>query len=614
MDSFWKTAREMLRYRRMLIVALCCAVISGSSLGGGIMAAAPVVDAIVGQEQTLAELAHKFNAASPIDIPDRVIATFPTKPFKAVVVVMIGLSILTVIGATANFAHLYISMTIVERTIARVRRDLFRRVIHLPLRSIVTGGSADPASRIFNDPQQLGTGLAALISKGVSQVSKGVAAFIAAFIIDWRLTGITVLVAPALYAIIRTLSKRIRRASRAALNQQSLLLGAINESLQGLRVVKVHTTERYETGRFHKINKKVLGHILTARRARALSSPLIEATAIITVAGLSLIAVKAVFDNELEPTELILALGALGIAGASLRPLTGIINDIHQSAAAAERIEQMLAEPAEPGHDKDLPRLSRHSGAIRFEHVTFTYPEADHPAIRDLTLEIPHGQTLAVVGPNGSGKTTLLSLVPRLFDPDGVKTHLDDPQGVVRVDGTDIRTISIRSLRKQIGVVTQETVLFGGTIAQNIAYGAEAPTHERIVEAAKKARAHEFIEAKGGYDTVVGERGLTLSGGQRQRIAIARAILRDPAILILDEATSMIDADSEAQITAALAEFAAGRTTLVVAHRLSTVLNADRIAVLDKGELIDTGTHSELLDRCAVYRQIAERQLIPASV
>ncbi|MBZ0172026.1 MAG: ABC transporter ATP-binding protein/permease, partial [Phycisphaerales bacterium] len=341
--------------------------------------------------------------------------------------------------------------------IARIRRDLFRRVIHLPLRSIVTGGSADPASRIFNDPQQLGTGLAALISKGVSQVSKGIAAFVAALLIDWRLTGITVLAAPALFLIIRTLSKRIRRASRAALDQQSLLLGAINESLQGLRVVKVHTTERYETGRFHKINKQVLGHILTARRARALSSPLIEAMSIITVAGLSLIAVKALFDNELARDDLILALGALGIAGASLRPLTGIINDIHQSAAAAERIEQMLAEPTEPGHDKDLPRLPRHHESIRFEHVTFTYPGAERPAVRDLTLEIPHGQTLAVVGPNGSGKTTLLSLVPRLFDPDGVKTHLDDPQGVVRVDGTDIRTISIRSLRKQIGVVTQET-------------------------------------------------------------------------------------------------------------------------------------------------------------
>ena len=610
MDAFWKMAGRMLRYRRTLVIALICAVVSGSSLGGGIMAASPVINAIVGKEQTLADLAHAFNARSPVDIPESVIEGLPTKPFKAVVAVMLGLSMLTVIGATANFGHLYLSMTVVERTVARVRRELFRRVIHLPLRSIVSGGASDPVSRIINDPQQLGTGLAALISRGVAQVSKGVAAFVAAVLIDWRLTLITVLVAPALYAVIRSLSKRIRRSSRAALAKQALLLGAANETLQGLRVVKVYTAERYESGRFHKINKEVLGHILTARRARALSSPLVEAMAIVTVAGLSLIAVKAVLDNELEPTDMILALGGLGIAGASLRPLTGIINDIHQSAAAAERIVQMLHEPIEPGHDRRLPKLPRHTRSITLEHVTVTYPGAERPAIRDISIEIPHGQTLAIVGPNGSGKTTLLGLVPRLFDPDGVKTHLDEPQGVVRIDGVDIRTVSVRSLRRQIGVVTQETVLFAGTIAQNIAYGAEGVSHEKIVDAAKKARAHEFIEAKGGYDTVVGERGLTLSGGQRQRIAIARAILRDPSILILDEATSMIDAESEGQISEALAEFAAGRTTLVVAHRLSTVINADRIAVLDKGELVDVGVHGELLERCAVYRQIAERQLI----
>jgi ABC-type multidrug transport system fused ATPase/permease subunit len=612
MDAFWKAARSMLRYRAMLGVALCCAIVSGSALGGGIMAAAPVIDAIVGQERTLAEMARDFNARSPIDIPESVIAGFPVKPFHAVIAVMMGLSVLTLIGATTNFAHLYLSMTVVERTVARVRRDLFRRVIHLPLRAVVAGGSSDPVSRIVNDPQQLSTGLAALISRGVAQVSKGIASFLAAVLIDWRLTGITLLVVPGMYAVIRSLGRTIRKASRAALGKQAMLYAATNETLQGLRVVKVYTSERYESGRFHRINKEVLAHILSARRARALSSPLVEGMAVLTIAGLTLIAVKAVFDEELDPADMILALAGLGIAGGSLRPLTGIINDIQQSAAAAERIEQMLAEPSEPGHDPSLPRIGRHADSIRFDRVWFTYPGGDQPAIRGLTLEIPHGQTLAVVGPNGSGKTTLLSLVPRLFDPDDASPE-GGSGGAVLVDGRDIRTVSVRSLRRQIGVVTQETVIFEGTIAQNIAYGADGATRERIVEAAKRARAHEFIEARGGYDAMVGERGLTLSGGQRQRLAIARAILRDPAILILDEATSMIDAESEAHITAALSEFSAGRTTLVVAHRLSTVVNADRIAVLDRGELVDLGTHDELLARCPTYRQIAERQLIASS-
>jgi subfamily B ATP-binding cassette protein MsbA len=604
----------MLRYRRLLIIALVCALISGSSLGGGIIASQPVMQAIMGREATLGELAMEYNATDPaIQIPQGIIDRLPAKPFTAVIWMMLGLATLTLIGATSNFVHLYLSMIVVERTAARVRRDLFRRVVHLPLRKLITDGSADPVSRIVNDPQQLGAGFAALISKGVAQVSKGLFSFIAAIIIDWRMTGITLLVAPGMYLVIRSLSKRIRRASRAALNKQALLYGAASESLQGLRVVKVHTTERYESGRFHRINKDVLANILAARRARALSSPLIEAMAVLTICGLTLIAVKAVFDNEITATTMILTLGALGIAGASLRPLTGIINDIQQSAPAAERIQQLLSEPSEPGHGRDLPALPRHRETIAFRNLSFTYPGADAPAIRDLDLTVHHGETVAVVGPNGSGKTTLLSLVPRLFDPDPTPPDSHDRKpGAILVDGVDIRTISVRSLRRQIGVVTQETVLFGGTIADNIAYGASGATEQKIIEAAKKARAHDFIMEKGGYGALVGERGLTLSGGQRQRIAIARAILRDPAILILDEATSMIDADSEAFITDALADFSAGRTTLVVAHRLSTVINADRIAVLDAGQLVDLGTHAELLERCAVYQQIATRQLIPA--
>jgi subfamily B ATP-binding cassette protein MsbA len=321
-----------------------------------------------------------------------------------------------------------------------------------------------------------------------------------------------------------------------------------------------------------------------------------------------------------------LALASLGIAGASLRPLTGIVNDIQQSSAAARRdLGSALAEPPEPGHStvrtddrgrrsrvkEPLPRLARHEREIRFDGVTFTYPGAEHPSLHAVELTVPHGQTVAIVGPNGSGKTTLMALIPRLFDPDEA---LDNPRGGGRVliDGHDIRMVSLRSLRRQIAVVTQETVLFRGTIAENIAYGMRGATREQIEAAARGARAEEFIAAKGGFDAEVGERGLTLSGGQRQRLAIARAILRDPAILLLDEATSMIDAESEARINDALAEFSAGRTTLIVAHRLSTVMNADRIVVLDEGRLVDHGTHAELLQRCSVYKGIAEHQLVGA--
>jgi len=349
----------------------------------------------------------------------------------------------------------------------------------------------------------------------------------------------------------------------------------------------------------------VLEQMLRARTARALSSPLVETTSVFVLGGLAIVATKAVQDGEITGSQMVLALMALGISGAALRPLTGIVNDVQASTAAAERIAGLIRSPVEPGLDRGLPRLDRHRRDLRFASVTVTYPGADEPAIDGVDLTIDHGETVAFVGPNGSGKTTILSLVPRLFDP-------DPDGGSVLVDGTDIRTVAVRSLRRQIGVVAQETVLFSGTIADNVAYGVRGASPEAIERACRRARAWDFIDARGGLETPVGEAGLTLSGGQRQRLAIARAILRDPAILILDEATSMIDAESEAAINEALTELRAGRTTLIVAHRLSTVLAADRIVVMDRGRVVDRGAHTELLERCAVYKRLAEHQLVTA--
>jgi ABC-type multidrug transport system fused ATPase/permease subunit len=313
-------------------------------------------------------------------------------------------------------------------------------------------------------------------------------------------------------------------------------------------------------------------------------------------------------DIQVRPDQFFAVMLSLAVAGASLKPLTGIINDIQASAPAADRLRDLLATRSEPGHGTNLPKLARHKESIEFRGVSFSYGAApDHAsspapskALDNITLAIPHGKRIAFVGPNGCGKTSLLSLVPRLFDPD---------QGAVLIDGHDIRHLSVRSVRSQIGMVTQETILFHGTIRTNIAYGSPGASEDCLIAAAKKARAHDFIMAlPQGYDTPVAEQGLSLSGGQRQRLSIARAILRDPAILILDEATSMVDSESEAQIAAAMAEFAARRTCLIVAHRLSTVLNCDSIVVMDAGKIVDQGTHEELLTRCELYRSLAQHQ------
>ena len=609
MHSFWQFARRLLRHRLLVGLAVLFATISAAGLGVGLLALVPILRNILNpnpDEPTgLSELAAKWSgdfARFGISLPEGLIEALPSDRYHSVIWAVVAVGVLTVIGASANFLHAFFSLAVVSRTIAGVRHEAFSRVVHLPLAGVLTRGSSDLISRVVYDAGTLSGGLTSLLSKAVAQITKGAAAFVAALIIDARLTLLTLVVAPVLYIILRKIGKRIRRASRSALEAQAGLYRTAKESVGGLRVVKVHTAEDLETARFQKINEDVIRQELRVRTARAAASPLVETLALLVMGVLAVIAAKAIIDGQLDVERFLAALGSLGVAGASLRPMAGLLNDMQQASAAAQRLDELLRLEPEPGHEKSLPQLARHSKAIEIRGVTFVYPGAEEPSLRDVSLVVRHGERVAFVGPNGSGKTTLLSLVPRLFDPGS---------GSVLIDGVDVRGVSVESLRRQLAVVTQEVVLFRGSVAMNIGYGLESVSDDAIEHAALSARADGFIREKpGGYGYEIGEDGAGLSGGQRQRIAIARAILRDPAILLLDEATSMIDSESEGLINEALAEFSKGRTTLVVAHRLSTVLAADRIVVMDKGCVVDQGKHEELLKRCAVYRSIASGQML----
>ena len=618
MNPFWSQARRMLDRPGIAVLALVMAFVSAAGLGVGLLGLVPVLNNIglgnQANEKDLPALAAELNVklaaksfagiSLPV-IPQNWIDALPTGAFNAVLWIVVSLGVLTIFGATANFLHEYLSLTIATRTVANLRRSAFHRVLHMPLGSVVRGNSSDLISRIINDTGILQRGFQQLTSKAVAQVTKSIASLAAAFVLSWRLTLITVVIAPVLAMILRKLGKRITRASKSQMKSQARLWETAGEAVRGFRVVKVFASERYEIGRFTVANAELMRESLRARTARAISSPLVDTIAIIVVGGLALVAAKAIISHQLEPSTFFGVLGSLAVCGASLKPLTGILQDIQTARAAAERLQQVLEAPVEATRETSKPRLARHCEALDLLDVSFKYPGSDQPAIENVTLHFPHGERVAIVGPNGCGKTTLLSLLPRLYEPDS---------GKVLIDGNDVSRVSLRSLRRQFGVVTQETVLFRGTVLANIAYAMplnDPSIRARVEEAAIKAHAHEFItRLPQGYDTPVGEQGLTLSGGQRQRIAIARAILRDPAILIMDEATSMIDTESESMIARAIADFGRARTCLIVAHRLSTVMNADRIVVMDKGRILDQGRHAELLERCDLYRGLAGTRLI----
>jgi subfamily B ATP-binding cassette protein MsbA len=324
--------------------------------------------------------------------------------------------------------------------------------------------------------------------------------------------------------------------------------------------------------------------------------------AIVAIMALALLAAHEILEGRMKFDNFLMSLASLGVAGGSLKPLTGLLNDIQASSAPAERILEIMAIPAEGMRERDLPELPRHRSSIEFKGVRFRYEGADRDALRGVDLNIAHGEFIAIVGPNGCGKTTLASLLVRLFDP---------TEGSVRIDGFDLEGVSLRSLRSQIGVVPQEPLLIRGSIRDNVTLGIDRVDEGALARAMELAHADRFVAAlPQGIDTMLGEGGTGLSGGQRQRLAIARALVRDPSVLILDEATSQIDAESEAQISAAIDGFREGRTVIAIAHRLTTVRSADRIVVMDDGAVVDAGPHAELFGRCDLYRRLVQTQLV----
>jgi ATP-binding cassette subfamily B protein len=418
---------------------------------------------------------------------------------------------------------------------------------------------------------------------------------------DWRLASIALAITP----ILVVLAYRYSHVSHPTLRdvQQKLadVATVAEENIVGVHVVKAFAQEPAEEAKFRERSERVFEKTLEANRQRAFYVPLLAFVPMIAQAGVLLVGAKMVMDGSLTAGAFVAFNLYLAMLVMPLRMLGMWIGQAQRATAAGERIFQVMDEPEEIADRPHAVELAPGPGHLRFEGVSFAYGAA-RPVLEQIDLDIPAGRTIALIGHTGSGKTTLTALVPRFYDVTA---------GRVTVDGVDVRDAKLASLRREIGVISQDPFLFSATVRENIAFGAPGLAEEELVRAARLAQAHEFVERlPEGYDTVIGERGITLSGGQRQRLAIARALAVDPRILILDDATASVDASTEARIRLGLREAMRGRTTLIIAHRLSTIALADEVVVLDHGRLAARGTHDELLETSAVYREIYEHGLL----
>jgi len=608
MKDFWYFTRQMLRHRTLIVGSFLAAALDAACAGGGFASLMYLVDQLFGAERTIRQLAieklSEPRLVAWIGDHSGLAQRLPEGRFEGFAAVLGLIFILVVLGSAARFTQQTCIITVSIRTVARIRQTAFARLVQTPLELVLNMGTADNMTRVVRDTGYLVRGFNALMGKAVREVLLGLAMLLVAFYHDWKLTLLFLIALPVIAALVGKFGRKLRRATKYAMRAYGGMVEAMVESLRGVRVVKTHNAEGHERRRFAQINRRVLSQELRARTVRALASPVIESITICAVMAVALIAAHYAFSRpDNDPSDMAKVLLALGVAGAAMRPLANLNNDLQEAGAAAVRLREILHYPVErhARHGEALTVLPRHHQSVRFEDVRYRYPRAERDALDGVSLDVPFGQTVAVVGPNGSGKSTLLAMIPQLLTPTA---------GRVLIDGIDLATVSLRSLRRQLAVVTQETVLFHGTIAENIAYGRRRPTPDAIEAAARAAHAWEFIrELPKGLETELSEGGEGLSGGQKQRLCIARAILRDPAILILDEATSQIDADSEAKINAAIKAASQGRTTFIIAHRLSTVIDADRIVVMADGRVVDQGKHHALLERCAIYQTLTRTQL-----
>jgi subfamily B ATP-binding cassette protein MsbA len=483
-----------------------------------------------------------------------------------------------------------------------LRRDAYDRLLHQSTRFYSQGSTGDLMSRMLSDVEQIQHAFGHNLTDLVQGLLTLLLLLVYVFSLDAGLALLVFVLAPFVLLPIVNNTRRLGRAATATRERIGEMGALLSETLRANPVIKTYAMEPFEARRFEDVNEAFFRANRKTVRIQALNSPLMETLAGVGLASLFVYAAARIHAGAMTPGDLLTFLAALMMMYKPLKDITRINMAVQVALSSARRIFDLMDRESEITEKPGAVDLPPFADAIRYEKVSFAY--AEEPVLRDVTLKIRQGETVAIVGPSGAGKTTLVNLLPRLYDP---------TSGEVTFDGTDLRDTTLASLRRQIAVVTQETILFDSTARENIAYGQASPPEKAVREAARAAYAEEFVESlPAGFDTRLGQDAGRLSGGQRQRLAIARALYKNAPILILDEATSQLDSESEALVARAFANLMKDRTTLVIAHRLSTVRRADRIVVLDRGRIVEEGTHRELLTRQGLYRRLHDMQYFAA--